>query len=187
MIEEIAARVEGRPGQVVSVALAGPGVTRLIYELDIVLDTGTGYAVEPAVHLVLGRSCRTRAEAVAQFVAALRLPYAASLGWDEFIYELGEGSAASRRCVVVADAQELLAADPPAREELLTQLPSGPHCMGGGWSTLVLADSTTKEADSTTKEAEAGTNTAEAGTNAAEAGVHQTDQPGSIAQWPQRP
>jgi hypothetical protein len=47
----------------------------------------------------------------------------------------------SRRCVVVADAQELLAADPPAREELLTQLPSGPHCMGGGWSTLVLAES----------------------------------------------
>ena len=138
-IEDIAAQVRAQPGRVVTVQLTGEDATRLVCDLDIALDDGSD--IEPGVHFVLGRSCRTREAAIAQFVAALRLPYAASEGWDDFLYQLGEGSAGSRQCVVVADAQDLLAGDPEARTELLQNLPSGPHCLGGGWTTLVLAES----------------------------------------------
>jgi len=135
MIDDIAAQVRLRRGQVVTVELAGPDASRLCDELDIALDDGR----EPYVYFVLGRACRTREQAAVHFTAALRLPYAAAAGWDEFLIALGAGAASARTCVVVADAQELLADDPEARADLLIHLPSGPHCLGGGWTTLVLA------------------------------------------------
>ncbi|MFI5914258.1 hypothetical protein [Dactylosporangium sp. NPDC051541] len=136
-IGDIAKQVDARPGQVVTVALGGADATELVHALDVALDDGRDIA--PEVHFVLGRGGRTREGTIAQFVAALRLPYAAAEDWDAFIYQLGEGSVGSRRCIVVADAQELLADDAEAREELLFHLPSGPHCLGGGWTTVVLA------------------------------------------------
>jgi len=141
VLDEIAARVKAERGKVVAISLSGADVTKLVYELEPALDTG--WDAVPDVRLVLGAACRTMHETIAQFVVALGLPYEASLGWDEFISGLGDRAASSRQCVVVADAQLLLADEPAARDELLYFVPSGPHCLGGGWSTVVLADSTT--------------------------------------------
>lgn len=79
--------------------------------------------------------------ALEQFAAALQLRYGAARTLGEFCDSVGERSAAYRQCVIVADAADLLAGESEGLWRVLVQeLFSGPHCMGGGWSTLVLVD-----------------------------------------------
>ncbi|MEU8802145.1 DUF6416 domain-containing protein [Spirillospora sp. NPDC048819] len=93
------------------------------------------------VRIVLGSACTTAARAVQQFVAALQLPYNAAGGWREFLDHLGERPASLRECVVVTDACQMLKhEDADLWHEAVKSLHGGPHHLGGGWSTLVLAD-----------------------------------------------
>lgn len=139
MIDEIVGQVARHRGEVVVVRSAGVDPTQVVHRLDAVLAVGD--STPPEVRLVLGAWCRTVAEALAQFVVALRLPYRACSGLEEFSDALGGRAASSRGCIVIADAQMLLATEPATRDELLSDLASPPRCMGGGWSTVVLLDS----------------------------------------------
>jgi hypothetical protein len=95
------------------------------------------------VRLVLGRACRTAHQAVPQIVAALQLPYHASRGWADLLAALSDREASRREVVVVADAADLLRDEElDVWRELVRSLVTPFQCLGGGWQTLVLVDST---------------------------------------------
>jgi hypothetical protein len=124
-------------GQMVALNSSAERVWPLVQRLDDVLDSAD-------VRLVLGSACTTAMKAVQQFVAALQLPYAAAQSWTEFVKHLDNRPASRQQCIVVADACRLLKhEDHEVWRELTEALHSGPHCLGGGWSTLVLLDEET--------------------------------------------
>jgi hypothetical protein len=143
-IDTLAERVvaRARRGRVAAVDLSGDESWELVNRLDIVLDIVLGEARgETDVRLVLGSACTTAAKAVEQFVTAMQLPYEAARGWGDFLEHLGERPASWRSYLVVADACDLLKHEDYDRwRELVEQLCSGPSCMGGGWTTLILTD-----------------------------------------------
>ncbi|WP_433475626.1 hypothetical protein ACQPZP_00490 [Spirillospora sp. CA-142024] len=143
-VDALAERVASRSlrGRLAAVDLSGDESWELVNRLDIVLDLVLGDARGCAdARLVLGSACTTATKAVEQFVTALQLPYDAARGWGDFLEHLGERPASARSYVVVADACDLLKHEDYDRwRELVERLCSGPSCMGGGWSTLVLAD-----------------------------------------------
>ncbi|TDB89215.1 DUF6416 domain-containing protein [Actinomadura sp. 7K534] len=125
--------VKRNPGQVLAFAVPGNEVRKFIEHLGDAL-AGTD------VRMALGSACTTAVKAVQHLVAALQLPYDAAEGWREFFDHLGEGTSL-RRCVVVTDACQMLEyEDPDVWHEFVTSLHGGPHCLGGGSSTLVLLD-----------------------------------------------
>ncbi|MFB4320009.1 hypothetical protein [Actinomadura sp. 21ATH] len=141
-IEDLVARVTAERGTMITAVVPAYRVDVLVQRLEMVLDAAFGGAgPDVEVRLVLGSACTTAARAVDQFVAALRLPYAAARGWGDFTDALGDRPASLRECVVVADAARLLEhEDRDLWRELVSRLHGGPHCLGGGWNTLVLAD-----------------------------------------------
>jgi hypothetical protein len=129
-------RVTSRKGQAYAVEL---GAHRLQDLLDRVELTDAEADVD--VRLALGAACTTASRTVDQFVAALQLPYAASRGWEDMFYQLGEGGTSRRRYVFVADAGELLRHEEPELwHRLVDDVRGGPYCLGGGWTTVVLVD-----------------------------------------------
>jgi hypothetical protein len=131
----IARRVSMEPGEVYAVEVPGDEVPDLVHRLR------TAYAGEVDVRVVLGAACPTAIRAVEQFVAALQLPYPAIRGWADFLGYLEDRPAALRQCVLIADAAELLKHEELDRwRELVAGLHNGPEFLGGGFSTLVLAD-----------------------------------------------
>lgn len=129
----LAARTQERKGEVLAFRLSLDQVQPFIGRLQHTAD----------VRMVLGSACTTAARAVQQFTAALQLPYDAASGWSDFLGQLGERAAALRQCVVVTDACQMLKhEDTDLWHEAVHALHSGPHCLGGGWSTLVLVDDT---------------------------------------------
>lgn len=132
-----AARVAKSPGETVAFISPEDGAWPLVQRLNAILDGSD-------VRMVLGSACTTALKAVQQFTAALQLPYAAAQGWTEFIEHLGDRPASLRQCIVIADACQMLKyEDHDVWRRLAEVLPSGPHHMGGGASTLVLVDDET--------------------------------------------
>lgn len=137
-IDVLTERVAALPGRALRLDLSGDECSELADRLDIVLDDERGGA---QVRSVFGAACTTAAKTVDQFVAALQLPYRATRGWTDFLAALGERPASRRSCLVIADACQLLKHEDHDRwRELVQELSGGPYCLGGGWSTLVLAD-----------------------------------------------
>jgi hypothetical protein len=131
----IARRVSMERGEVYAVEVAGDEVPELVNRLR------SAFADEVDVRVVLGTACTTAIRAVEQIVAALQLPYPATRGWADLLAHLDDRPAALRRCVVVADAAELLKHEDLDRwRELIARLHSEPDGLGGGFGTLVLAD-----------------------------------------------
>ncbi|XRQ03869.1 DUF6416 domain-containing protein [Actinomadura welshii] len=129
-----AAQAKRETGQVHAFRLSTEQVQPFIQHLEDTTD-------DAEVRMVLGSACTTAARAVQQFVAALQLPYTAAGGWREFLDALGDRPASLRECVVVTDACEMLKhEDPDLWHEAVKALHGGPHHLGGGWTTLVLAD-----------------------------------------------
>jgi hypothetical protein len=134
----LAEEIDAVRGSVRAVNLPGDEAWELTMRLNILMDTGP---YDPVVRMVLGSACTTAAKTIEQFVVALQLPYAAARGWSDFLEHLGGWSASRRQCLVVAEACGLLRYEDPDRwQELVYNLYGGPHCLGGGWSTVVLAD-----------------------------------------------
>jgi len=114
--------------------LARPGA------VDPLVD-GLRDTVDGDVRLALGRACTTATRAVEHLTGVLQLPYAATRGLGDFLDALGDRPSAERRWLVVADAAELLRHEEhEVWLDLVRDLFGGPHCLGGGWSTLVLVD-----------------------------------------------
>ncbi|MFG1866674.1 hypothetical protein [Micromonospora arborensis] len=140
-LDTLAALIAPARGRVLAVVLPGELTTDLVGRLDIAYDQVNDWDSDVDICVVLGAASSTAATAVAQLVAAMRMPYRAARGWSEFLDALGDRAVSGRQCVIVADAGRLLADEDPALwRDLLHQLPSGPYCVGGGWTTLVLAD-----------------------------------------------
>jgi hypothetical protein len=136
-LEALAEEVAGVHGRPVMVALGGEDVWELVRRLSSV----RGHDINSEVRMVLGSACTTATRAVEQFVTALEMPYAASHGWADFFDQLGERGVAARQYLVVADASSLLKYEDYERwKELVEYVCGGPYCLGGGWTTLVLAD-----------------------------------------------
>jgi hypothetical protein len=115
---------------------------------DQALGLGDGHR-EVHVRLVLGQACRTAHQAVPHLVAALQLPYAASRGWSDLLEALSDREVSRQEVVVVADAADLLRhEDLDTWRELVRSLFTPYLCLGGGWQTLVLVDSTDRWARS---------------------------------------
>lgn len=137
-LDVLVEQIVGRRGRVLAVELSGEDASELVTRLDIALDDARGGA---EVRMVLGAACTTAAKAIEQFTSALQLPYQASRGWTDFLERLGDRPVSVRQCVIVSDACRLLAYEDCDRwQELVSDLHGGPYCMGGGWSTLILAD-----------------------------------------------
>jgi hypothetical protein len=140
----LAARLARSPGQPIAVELHADRVQALAYQTEIEIDLTyqPGDIIRPeTVRLVLGSAATTCMKAVDQFVAALQLPYAASRGWAELIEEIGDRSTGNRQLVLIADAGQLLKYEDRDRwRELVRALYGGPHCLGGGWTSVVLLD-----------------------------------------------
>ncbi|WP_067832714.1 barstar family protein [Actinomadura kijaniata] len=135
-------RVLGERGKMMALEVSGPEVDEFVQRLDLALDVAFGGTVSyVGARMVLGSACTTAAKAVDQIVAALQLPYSAARGWGDLLDALGDRPVSRRECVVVADASQLLRHEDHDRwRELVGALHGGPYCLGGGWSTLVLAD-----------------------------------------------
>lgn len=135
-LDALAGRLTGMPGRPVAVDLSAEDAWELVTRLDSALD-----ADGVQTRMVLGAACPTTTEAIAQFVTAMQLPYRASRSWEDFLGELGERPVSQRQCLVVTDACALLRHESFDRwRELVGGVCGGPYCMGGGWTTLVLAD-----------------------------------------------
>ncbi|MGV9665141.1 hypothetical protein [Nocardia niigatensis] len=143
-IEAIIERIAAGKGRVVGVEVAARDeVTHLVTRIEEAFRWGyDGHDGAGAdVRLVLGSAGLTLERALEQIAAALQLRYGAARTLGEFCDAVGGRSAAYRECVIVADAADLLAGESEGLWRVLVQeLFSGPHCMGGGWSTLVLVD-----------------------------------------------
>ncbi|XVQ06466.1 hypothetical protein ACQP1W_27835 [Spirillospora sp. CA-255316] len=136
-LEVLAEEVAGVHGRPVVVDLGGEDVWKLVLRLHAL----RGHDFNSEIRMVLGSACTTAARAVEQFVTALELPYAASQGWTDFFDQLGERGVGARQYLVVADASSLLKYEDYERwKELVERICGGPYCLGGGWTTLVLAD-----------------------------------------------
>jgi hypothetical protein len=135
-VDAAATRVLRTFGGVVALDLDSDLVQPFLDRVDLDLDED-----RTTVRLVLGAACTTAARAVDQFVAALQLPYPATRGWEDLLDYLGDGSASRRMYVVVADAAGLLRyEETDVWHGLVAGVKSGPHCLGGGFTTLVLLD-----------------------------------------------
>ncbi|MGK5558401.1 barstar family protein [Actinomadura kijaniata] len=141
-IDALVERVLDERGKMMALEVSGPEVDQFVWRLDAALDGAFGHITSDVrVRMVLGSACTTAAKAVDQIVAALQLPYPAARGWGDLLDALGDRPVSRRECVVVADASELLRHEDHDRwRELVDTLRGGPYCLGGGWSTLVLAD-----------------------------------------------
>jgi hypothetical protein len=132
-LRAVAARIANTPGAVVACDLPAGQIQSLVDRVDLESDH--------EVRLVLGAACTTAAKAIDHLVGALQLPYDATRGWIDLLDSVGDRPAALRRTVIVADAAELLKHEDQDRwRELVHQLHGGPHCLGGGWSTVALVD-----------------------------------------------
>jgi hypothetical protein len=135
-LQALAVRVAAARGLVVAVELSPDRFQGFTDELERI-----GFAAEADVRLVLGAACTTAARAVEHLVGVLQLPYDATRGWQDMLSAIGDRAASLRQYLVVADAADLLRHEDQDRwHELVGELRGGPSCLGGGWSTLVLAD-----------------------------------------------
>jgi hypothetical protein len=132
-VTALAGRIAAARGKVLALDVPPERYQALVDELDLAADAD--------VRLVLGAACTTAARTVEHLTAALQLRYEATRGWQDLLEVMGDRPVSLRRYVVIVDAAQLLRHEDRDRwHELVGELRSGPHCMGGGWSTLVLAD-----------------------------------------------
>ncbi|TDC59020.1 hypothetical protein E1200_32615 [Actinomadura sp. GC306] len=130
----LAAQVQRNRGKCLALRLSTDQVQPFIDRLRWTTD-------DADVRMALGSACTTAIRAVQQLTAALQLPYNAASGWHEFLDALDERPAALREYLVVTDACQLLKhEDADLWHEAVRALHSGPHHLGGGWTTLILLD-----------------------------------------------
>ncbi len=135
-----ATRVRRSYGDVLALELSAEDLQPLIDRVDAEIDDGI-YVDRTKVRMVLGAACTTAARAVDQFVVAQQLPYPATRGWEDMLDHMFDRIVSRRQFVFVADAGDLLRyVESDVLHRLVSQVKSGPHCLGGGFTTVILVD-----------------------------------------------